>query len=264
MIIDGRALAKEILARAKTRAALLPRPPVVLAYAPLKTPATASYLKIKMKSAGEAGCLFKETDQLVSFAAADAVIIQLPLPSILSHEILNAIPVAQDADVLSRAARTLFERNEESALLPPVVAAMKEILDQAQTSVQGKRAVVIGNGFLVGVPVATWLKHKGAQVTVADSRTKDLPEILHASDIVVSGAGVPHLITPDMLKEGVILIDAGTSESGGAIVGDADPACAAKCVLFTPVPGGIGPVAVACLFENALALASRRISLPSA
>jgi methylenetetrahydrofolate dehydrogenase (NADP+)/methenyltetrahydrofolate cyclohydrolase len=85
----------------------------------------------------------------------------------------------------------------------------------------------------------------------------DLSASLRGADLIVSGAGSPHLVKPDMLKEGVVLIDAGTSESGGAIVGDADPACADKCSLFTPVPGGVGPLAVACLFDNVVTLAER-------
>jgi methylenetetrahydrofolate dehydrogenase (NADP+)/methenyltetrahydrofolate cyclohydrolase len=89
------------------------------------------------------------------------------------------------------------------------------------------------------------------------SKSDDLSALLGAADIIVSGAGSPHLITPDLLKEGVVLIDAGTSESGGVIAGDADPSCASKCSLFTPVPGGVGPLAVACLFENAVTLVER-------
>jgi methylenetetrahydrofolate dehydrogenase (NADP+)/methenyltetrahydrofolate cyclohydrolase len=78
--------------------------------------------------------------------------------------------------------------------------------------------------------------------------------ILKSADIVVSGAGVPHLIKPEMLRQGVVLIDAGTSESDGALAGDADPACAEVASVFTPVPGGVGPIAVACLFRNVLRL----------
>ena len=83
------------------------------------------------------------------------------------------------------------------------------------------------------------------------------PAALRAADIIISGAGSPHLIKPEMLQEGAVLIDAGASELGGAVVGDADPACVAKCSLFTPVPGGVGPLAVAMLFENVVALAER-------
>jgi methylenetetrahydrofolate dehydrogenase (NADP+) / methenyltetrahydrofolate cyclohydrolase len=139
------------------------------------------------------------------------------------------------------------------------VGAVQKILAYGNVVVAGKRAVVVGAGFLVGEPVAIWLAQQGAEVEVftVESKPEDLVAALGTADIVVSGAGSPHLIKQGMLKDGVVLIDAGTSESSGQIVGDADPACAAKCSLFTPVPGGIGPVAVACLFENTVTLAER-------
>lgn len=256
MILDGRALAREVLARTKGRAIRLPHPPRVMAYvAEDPTPATRSYLNIKKRSAEAAGCVFEEVYDFGSFDDADAAIVQLPLPADAdTRGTLDSIPVEKDADVLSRAARGKFERGDADALLPPVVGAVREILEFGRADIAGKKVVVIGAGFLVGAPVATWLTQQGADVTVLTSKD-DLSAALRAADIVVSGAGSPHLITPTMLKDGVVLIDAGTSESGGAIVGDADPACVEKCALFTPVPGGVGPLAVAKLFENAVALA---------
>ncbi len=259
MIVDGKAIAKEILARTKLRAEKLSHRPNVLAYvAPDETLATRSYLKIKAKSAEEAGCDFKETSSMKFPSDADAVIVQLPLPPEMNtEEVLNAIPIEQDADVLSKIARERFERGDADALLPPVVAAVHEILLQNNISVRQKKAVVIGRGWLVGGPVAIWLKNHGADVIVATKDSGDLGSILADADIIVSGVGSPHLITPKMIKEGVVLIDAGMSESNGALQGDADPACAPKCSLFTPVPGGVGPIAVACLFANAVMLAER-------
>ncbi|MFZ2167298.1 MAG: bifunctional 5,10-methylenetetrahydrofolate dehydrogenase/5,10-methenyltetrahydrofolate cyclohydrolase [Minisyncoccia bacterium] len=263
MIIDGRALATGVLARAKARAAVLGRRPNVLAYvAPEETAATRSYLKIKARSAEEAGCDFEETRSLAPSSRADGFIIQLPLPSDADTKaILDAIPVSQDADVLSALAREKFERGDADALLPPVVAAVREIFEKNNVAMKGKKAVVIGAGFLVGAPCATWLTQEGAEVTIVTVETPEEETVaaLRAADIVVSGAGSPHFIKPDMLKPGVVLIDAGTSESSGRVVGDADPACADKCSLFTPVPGGVGPLAVACLFENAVTLAENAI-----
>ena len=87
----------------------------------------------------------------------------------------------------------------------------------------------------------------------------DAHALLQSADIIVSGAGSPDLINPEDIKEGVVLIDAGTSEQGGQVVGDASPACAQKASVFTPVPGGMGPVAVACLFRNAVTLLERSL-----
>ena len=109
--------------------------------------------------------------------------------------------------------------------------------------------MIVGNGKLVGQPAAVWFEEMGANIDVLTRESKSLEELQNA-DIVILGAGSPHLVKPEMLKQGVVLIDAGTSESNGAIVGDADPRCAEVASVFTPVPGGMGPIAVACLFQN--------------
>mgnify|MGYP001584455448 CR=1 FL=1 len=260
MIIDGRALAKEILARAKTRAQKLPRPPLVVALTASDTPATRSYLAIKQKRAEDAGCIFETRTLGAKFDDADAVIVQLPVPvGVNQKEVCDAIPVEKDADVLSSAARAQFEMMglRNPSLLPPVVGAVREIFMQNGIEAKGKRAVVIGDGWLVGNPCAKWLVQQGSDVEVVTLESGNLTAALRAADIIVSGAGSPHLIKPEMLQQGLALLDAGTSESDGALVGDADPACADKCSLFTPVPGGVGPVSVACLFENVVTLAER-------
>lgn len=197
----------------------------------------------------------------ITASDADAIIVQLPLPAgVNAKDVCDAIPPEKDADVLSDSARQKFARGDTDALIPPVVGAIAEIFHAHAIDPRGKKAVIIGRGFLVGAPAAMWLAQQGAQVTVINRSTENFAEPLHDADIVVSGAGAPHLITPDMLKRGVLLIDAGTSESDGTIVGDIDPACAKLASLFTPVPGGIGPLAVACLFENAVALVERAIN----
>jgi methylenetetrahydrofolate dehydrogenase (NADP+) / methenyltetrahydrofolate cyclohydrolase len=257
MIVDGKKVAAEILVRTRARAEKLVRRPLVVALVGEETPSTKSYLKIKAARAANAGCDFEVRTYPSDYADADAVIIQLPLPdSVDARAACDAIPLKKDADVLSRAARTKFEQGELGTLLPPVVAAIKEILERGGVGVVGKEVVVIGSGFLVGAPAAVWLAQQGGRVTVA-TRETDLTQALKDADIIIAGAGVPGLIKPEMIKEGVVLIDASTSESNGVIVGDADPACAEKCALFTPVPGGVGPVAVACLFENVLFLSEK-------
>ncbi|OGG61675.1 hypothetical protein A3I46_03865 [Candidatus Kaiserbacteria bacterium RIFCSPLOWO2_02_FULL_54_13] len=268
MIIDGRTMAKDIFARAKTRTQGLARPPLVVALVASDTPATRSYLAMKAKRAMDAGCIFETRALGVTFSDAGSVIVQLPVPvGVSQKEVCDAIPVEKDADVLSSAAREKFERGDADALLPPVVGAVAEIFKTYAVEPRGKKAVVIGSGWLVGSPCAVWLKQQGAEVSILTSKSENLSENslpasrqLRGADIIISGAGSPHLIKPEMLKEGVVLIDAGTSESGGTLAGDADPACAGKCSLFTPVPGGVGPLAVACLFANAVTLAERVIN----
>lgn len=257
MVVDGRALAAKILARAKARASGLARPPKVVALQGSDTPATRSYLAIKERRAADAGCLFEVRSLGASVDDADAVIVQLPLLGGADQKgACDSIPLGKDADVLSTEARMKFEADEPDALVPPVAKAVAEIFSAHSINPAGKEAVVIGQGWLVGKPCATWLSHAGADVFHASFRSGDFSALKDA-DIVVSGVGAPHFIKPEMLKEGVVLIDAGTSESSGVPAGDADPTCAAKCSLFTPVPGGVGPAAVACLFANAVTLAER-------
>ena len=271
MIVDGRAIAKDILMRTRTRAETLPHPPRVLAIVVSETPATLSYLKIKGMRAADAGCVLEiqrfpthvsaaELRSAASSADADAIIVQLPLPiGIDTQDVCNAIPLSKDADVLSSGAREQFKKAEAGALLPPVVGAVREICTQNDINLKGMKGVVIGDGWLVGNPCAIWLKQQGTLVSVLTSQSGDIRGALIDADIIVSGAGVSGLIKPEFLKSGVVLIDAATSESNGIITGDADPACASIASLFTPVPGGIGPIAVACLFENVIALAERKV-----
>ena len=278
MIVDGKKLATEIFIRTEERAAELPRPPRIAVIVANETPATRSYLAIKEKRARDAGCRLElirlpetasalELRLAIDAVDADAIVVQLPLPEgVSAKEVCDAIPLAKDADVLSTISRTRFEaispengglRNPHIALVPPVAGALAEILQQAGIDPVGKRAVVLGDGWLVGRPCATWLAHAGADVVTSPAGGHDLAE-LRLADIIVSGLGAPHTIKPEMLKDGVVLIDAGTSESGGKLVGDADPTCAVKCALFTPVPGGVGPVAVAKLFDNVVTLAEHK------
>lgn len=276
MIVDGRALARDVLARTKVRAEALGSQPHIAAVVTSETGATKSYLKIKEKRAQDAGCVldivrFPEHTPpdilgvMLQSLVADAILVQLPLAQgVDTRAVCDAIPLSKDADVLSTLAREQFENMDfvNPYLLPPVIGAIREIFIQNGVEMKEKKAVVVGAGFLVGAPVATWLGQQGAEVevvTLESEKYRSLTSILKTADIIVSGAGSPHLIKPEMLKEGVILIDAGTSESNGEVVGDADPACAERCSLFTPVPGGVGPLAVACLFENAVTLAEAKL-----
>jgi methylenetetrahydrofolate dehydrogenase (NADP+)/methenyltetrahydrofolate cyclohydrolase len=111
----------------------------------------------------------------------------------------------------------------------------------------------------VGIPAAAWFEEQGSEVVLVDKQS-DVAKAVAEADIVVLGAGEPGLLTPQMVKEGVVVLDAGTSESSGKLVGDADEAVLEKARLFTPVPGGIGPVAVAMIFKNLLKLTEETFS----
>lgn len=271
MIVDGRKLARGVLERVAGQVDELGRMPVVRILVQQPSAATESYLHIKEDKAEAVGIYLQlirledeaTTEDLIhkiQLPEADSVIVQLPLPAhVDTDQVLSSIPVSLDADVLSEAAYERFANNEAGALLPPVVGAIAEVLAHVGTPLVGKRAVVVGNGRLVGQPAALWLTSQGVTVSTVTKEEGDL-SMLKEADIVVSGAGSAHLIQPEHLKQGVILIDAGTSESSGAIAGDADPGCAEVASVFTPVPGGVGPIAVACLMKNVVELARLRVS----
>jgi len=192
--------------------------------------------------------LIEEIKKLAIDEKINGIIVQLPLPlEINEQKILDLIPPEKDVDALG----------QETRVLSPTVGAIKEIFERNKVELAGKRAVVLGKGKLVGRPVAVWLTQAGANVSIIDSKTADPASLLKQADIIVSGVGKSDLLTPDKIKEGVVLIDAGTSESVGQIVGDANPACADKCSLFTPVPGGVGPLTVVMLFKNLVELNSK-------
>ena len=184
----------------------------------------------------------------------DGLLLQLPLPRQYSlEEVLNLFPLSHDVDVLGVTAYQQFEEGH-LPFLPPVIGAFAEILERYELVLAGKKVVVVGEGRLVGAPAAIWAKRLGALVQVANRETTDLGALTREADVVILGAGSPGILKPDMVKNGVVVFDAGTSEVEGALKGDADPAVAEKASLFTPTPGGIGPITVAKLFENLIVL----------
>ena len=224
-------------------------------------PVTDSYVRIKEKNAHALdvelvrymipdGATTEDVQNLVREAAKESgIIVQLPVPEgIDANKVINTIPKEKDVDALSEQMVTRLEAGDIS-ILPPVAAAFRSILAAEKIPVEGRKVVVVGRGRLVGAPGATLLKHLGASVTVLGSKDT-VAEHTQDADIIVLGAGVANLLKPDMIKKGVVILDGGTSESSGVVVGDADPACAEKASLFTPVPGGIGPVAVIEIFGN--------------
>lgn len=259
MIIDGKKIAEELyrqlevrrrrIAAARLGAVVVGNDPVIDSFVRIKERA-AKRLQVELER--EALPATSTTEEVVAAVGrrvgkTDGIIVQLPLPRAVDADIvLAAIPPSHDVDGVG----------ERPLVVPPVARAIAQILEEAHVDPAGKRAVVVGAGRLVGVPAAALLREKGASVFVL--KKGDSLSMLKDADIVVSGAGAPGLITPEYLKEGVVLIDAGTSEQGGVLKGDADPACAGVARVFTPVPGGVGPVAVAMIFKNLFDLIESR------
>lgn len=181
-------------------------------------------------------------------------IVQLPLPdSIDTEAVLDAVPLPKDIDMLSVSAREHIAHGH-TQVLPAVAGAIRECIERTPIALGGKKIVIIGQGKLVGAPVRAWLRSLHLDPTIIGRDTTDLGSVLQTADVVISGAGSPGLVTASMLKQGVVLFDAGTSEVEGKIEGDIAPDAYQKASYYTPTPGGIGPVTVACLFKNLITL----------
>ena len=265
MIINGKEIAEKIKSSLREEI-LASKKKIRLAVLKVGAdPVTAKYLEVKRKFAEAVGIdvrmyevpfdistnkLREKISEIMHIEENSGVIVQLPLPEAINAQyILDAIIPEKDPDMLSAKSWGKFSTGK-SKILPPVVGAIKIIFDENKIELKGKSAVVVGAGRLVGKPAALWLMNEGATVSVIDENTQDQNSYTLKADIIISGVGKPRLIQPDMVKEGVIAIDCGTSESSGQVVGDIDPEVAKKSSLFAPVPGGVGPITIAALFKN--------------
>lgn len=196
----------------------------------------------------------KEIFKIINDKSISGVVIQLPLPSNFdTSEILNSIPLEKDIDVLSDVSFEKFSKNK-LPILPPVVGAIKHLLEEYKISIKDKKIVLIGKGRLVGKPLSVWLANNKISFFLADKKTDNIVNICKESDVIISGTGCMGLIKENMVKDGAILIDVGTSSEAGKIKGDIDPLSYKKASYISPVPGGVGPITVAVLIENLLKL----------
>lgn len=266
MIIDGKNIAEDIYRDLAPKFASLGRTvrlgilvvgahPVIESFVRIKSQSAErlgiEMMRVNVSEKSDAGKIMQALQRLVE--ATDAVIVQLPLPrGINVNEVLAAVPKEKDVDALNPKTT-----EGERPVHAPVALAVVEILKRSNIEIAGARTVVVGAGRLVGAPSAWLLRSLGANVSIFSLEEGSI-EYLKDADIVVLGAGNPGFIKPEHIKEGVALIDAGTSELNKKITGDADPACAEKASVFTPVPGGVGPIAVAKIFENLFILAKKQ------
>ncbi len=266
-LVDGRALATKIKEKIANQVANLAVKPSLAIIACEPNFETLKYLQLKQSIAKNLGITIKtnilpqgSTTESVLLAVVkatsqcDGVIVQLPLPShINTAVVLDSIPKESDVDAFSY-------QGEEIDVLPPVVGAINHISRQYHLAWQAKQVVIFGAGRLVGAPTSLYAKSNGAKVDVITPETnrEEVNHLTKQADIIVLGVGQQNLLIPEMVKEGVVVFDAGASEDGGVLVGDADPKVAEKASLFTPVPGGIGPLTIAILFDNLLKLQSRQ------
>jgi methylenetetrahydrofolate dehydrogenase (NADP+) / methenyltetrahydrofolate cyclohydrolase len=236
-------------------------------------PASEVYIRLKHKAALEAGFdahdvrlpaetseeeLLARVSALNADDAIDAILVQLPLPSHIDEaRILRAIAPAKDVDGLHP-----FNAGQLFLGKPTLVGAtpvgVMEMLREHTIEIDGARAVVIGRSDIVGKPMAHLLLQSHATVTICHSHTRDLAGHTLDADILVAAVGVPTMVTPDMVRPGGVVIDVGINRTDDGLVGDVDPGAAEIAAFLTPVPGGVGPMTIACLLQNAVRCARYR------
>lgn len=274
MIISGKELAKEIketisrkVASYKVEYGREPHLTVILVG---DDPSSASYVKSKGRYAGEVGFsheelhlpesiteaeLIEKIEELNADPTVDGILVQLPLPKhIRKHRVIEAIDPDKDVDGFqSKNVDALWHKLPGTRACTP--KGILKLLDKAGVEIAGANAVVIGRSNIVGFPVAKLLLDRNATVTIAHRHTKDLAALTRQADILVVAIGVPKLITADMVKDGVAVIDVGITRDPetGKFSGDVDfDSVSEKASVITPVPGGVGPMTIACLMENTL------------
>ncbi len=203
--------------------------------------------------------LKKEIEKIAKNPANSGIIIQLPLPQkFIPDDFLNLIPEEKDVDVLSEKSLGRFYQGNFK-ISPPTVNGILYLLKNYKIQFRGKNVVIVGAGRLVGFPLAIQLLKEKATLSVLNEFTKDTPSFTKKADILISAVGKSNLIKKDMVKRGVVAIDAGTSIGRGKSVGDIDfNSVSKKASYITPVPGGVGPMTVACLLENLIILNKKK------
>lgn len=274
-ILDGLLVAKKINNKTKNKVLQLnkcgiyPKLAVVLVG---DNPASLLYTKIKKQKAKEIGIetldvkhsenithyeLINEIEKLNNNESIHGILIQLPLPKHLDTvKILETINPKKDVDGLNPKNLGKLLVNKPF-IIPPTADAIIEILNYYKINLTGKHIVLVGYGKLVGKPLAAMisLSNQDATLTICNSKTKNLLYYTKQADILISAAGVPNLITNNMVKKDVTIVDAGTSKKGNKIIGDVDfKNIRNKCTYITPSKGGVGPVTVAKLLENVVKL----------
>ena len=183
----------------------------------------------------------------------DGILVQLPLPKHINEElVIKSISPEKDVDGFHPDnVANLWLGND--CIKPCTPQGIIDIIDEANINLEGKNVVVIGRSNIVGLPVAKMCLDRNATVTICHSKTKQLQEITQKADVIIVAVGRPCFLKGDMVSEGVIVIDVGINRVDGKLVGDVDfQTVVEKAHLITPVPGGVGPMTIACLLKNTL------------
>ena len=271
-IVDGKAVAARVRAEVtegvEAYAAEAGRPPTLATVLVGDDPASQIYIANKHRAAEQVGIastdhrLPAETtrDELVALLAGLAadpdvsgILLQLPLPDHLDpDEMVDLIPASKDVDGLTAVSAGRLVQGRPG-LRPCTPQGIIELLDAYDVALEGAEAVVVGRSLLVGRPVAGLLLQRHATVTMAHSRTRDLGAVCARADVLVAAVGVPRLVRGDWVKPGAAVIDVGINRLEDGLAGDVDfDAARKRAGVITPVPGGVGPMTIACLLRNTL------------
>jgi methylenetetrahydrofolate dehydrogenase (NADP+)/methenyltetrahydrofolate cyclohydrolase len=230
-------------------------------------PPSQIYIGRKHEAAAEAGiratdlrfpATISEADLLARIAelndddSVDALLVQLPLPEQIDEErVARAIDPAKDVDGLHP-----FNAGElylgRPRLVPATAVGVLALLNEQGVELAGARAVVVGRSAIVGKPTAHLLLQAHATVTICHSRTRDLAQHTLDADVLVVAVGLAGVVSPDMVRTGSAVVDVGINRTDSGLVGDVDPGVAEVAAFYTPVPGGVGPMTIACLLQNAV------------
>jgi methylenetetrahydrofolate dehydrogenase (NADP+)/methenyltetrahydrofolate cyclohydrolase len=271
-MMDGRALAERI--RAEVAAEVQVLGGVGLATVLVGDDAASDiYIRRKHEAAEQAGfrahdlrlpATISESELLARVAdlnaddAVDALLVQLPLPGGIDEErVIRAVDPAKDVDGFHplNAGELLLGRPR---LVPATARGVMALLGEYRIELDGARAVVVGRSAIVGKPVAQLLEQANATVTVCHSHTRELQRHTLDADVLVVAAGRAAMISSDMIKVGSTVIDVGINRTDAGLVGDVDAGAAEVASHVTPVPGGVGPMTIACLLQNAVLCARLR------
>ena len=236
-------------------------------------PASAIYIRLKHKAAGEVGIRSNDIrlparsteDEVLARIAAlnaddetDGILVQLPLPDHLDEaRVVAAVEPAKDVDGIHPVNAGLLYLGRP-ALVPATPVGILALLDEYDIRLEGAKAVVVGRSDIVGKPVAHLLLQRHATVTICHSRTLDLARETLDADVLVVAAGRPSLVTRDMVRRGATVIDVGMNRTDDGLFGDVDVEVMEVAGHMTPVPGGVGPMTIACLLRNTVRAARLR------
>lgn len=274
-IIDGKKIAADMRAQLKKIIQTLPKKPHLAVILVGDNPASVLYVNHKVKAAEEIGVFVEvhqfspvmTNDTLVEFihdlnkdADVDGILVQLPLPTPLKSDlIIQEIDPQKDIDGLHYVnLGKLFVG--QPGILPCTPQACLALIKSACPDLEGLNAVVVGRSNLVGRPLAQLLLDENCTVTQAHSKTKNLAQITASADILVSATGQAHLIKREYVKEGAVVIDVGISRlENGKLSGDVDfQNVLGKAGFITPVPGGVGPMTIAMIFQNIIQIVQKK------